>query len=153
MAHQQMYSNRLYSNKILFIKASGGENWAQFSNSYLWRRNWKKMRCVNDCMELLTRPDQTTRLRTMYERQIYFIFFKLPCLSNLAYPLRSVIWLFPTSTNEQALHSVLRSTSRLKAESFSWAPAISDELIAFYVSQEGSKLFLPLHPFYLRKIH
>lgn len=98
-------------------------------------------------------PDQTTRLRTMYERQMYFIFFKLPCLSNLAYALRSVIWLFPTSTSEQALHSVLRSTSRLKAESFSWAPAISDELIAFYFSREGSKLFLPLHPFYLRKIH
>lgn len=59
-------------------------------------------------------PDQTTRLRTVYERQIYFIFFKLPYLSSLAYPLHSVIWLFLTSKNEQVLHSVLSYTFTLE---------------------------------------
>lgn len=76
-------------------------------------------------------PDQTTRLRTVYERQIYFIFFKLPYLSSLAYPLHSVIWLFLTSKNEQVLHSVLSYTFTF----------------------EGRKLSAGLWPFQMNSLH
>lgn len=97
MTHKQMVM--AVSNKMLFIKIDERLirlTGLQFFNSCpvvkkLWRQRGTQM------TQWSCPPDQTTHPRTIYEREIHFIFFKLLCswaplFNSLAFPPNQNTW-------------------------------------------------------------